>query len=157
MFQTKHANFLEAELSRQRLEHSMAMESLRQSHVEEITRLELLHLDAISQHLKTLSDLKKAHAEEMARVIEENKRLWDDAERVRLYLTPSLQSVQTTSERLREENSPPPTLDPLEMGTPWERLKKKEWARQEAEARAADAKRKSSTPAVATGVVNADS
>jgi hypothetical protein len=43
------------------------------------------------------------------------------------------------------------------MGTPWERLKKKEWARQEAEAKVAEAKRKSSTPAVATGVVDANS
>jgi hypothetical protein len=83
-------------------------------------------------HLRELEDLKKAHAEELKRAIEDNARLRDETERMRIYLTPALQSVSTVP-----DNSAPPSPAPdAYTGTPWQRILKREIARQEAEAAA---------------------
>ena len=84
-----------------------------------------------ADHLREIEDLKKAHAIELNRAIEDNARLREEAERIRLYLTPALQSVQ-----LEPDRSAPPLPAEVPTGTPWMRILKREIARQEAEAAA---------------------
>lgn len=83
-------------------------------------------------HAQRIEDLKKAHAETLARVIEDNRVLRDEAQRIRLYLTPALQSVSVEPDR----SAPPSPNMETHTGTPWQRILAREIAKQEKEAAA---------------------
>jgi hypothetical protein len=72
-------------------------------------------------------ELKKTHADQLSRAIQENKELRDELARTRLYLSPGVASVQ-----LGPDNSPPPpsSLGAEYVGTPWQRLQAKELAKE---------------------------
>jgi hypothetical protein len=99
---------------------------LFQSHHEEWLEEQFEKLKA--DHAQQITDLKKAHADELNRAIEECARLRDEAQRIRLYLTPALQSVQ-----LEPDKSGPPAPTEVPMGTPWQRILAREVAKQEKE------------------------
>lgn len=78
-------------------------------------------------HDKEITELKKAHADELSRAIEECARLREEAQRIRLYLTPALQNVQ-----LEPDKSAPPAPSPeTYTGTPWQRILQKALHEQE--------------------------
>jgi hypothetical protein len=94
-----------------------------------------------SRHVRWLEaeikDLKKAHAEELDRVITESDRLRGEIDRFRLYFAPGLppigQPIGTT------EEAPKPGQNGEEVtyaGTPWMRILQSELAKQEADYRA---------------------
>jgi hypothetical protein len=80
-------------------------------------------------HDKEITDLKKAHADELNRAIEESARLRDEAQRIRLYLTPALQNVQLEPDK----SAPPVPSVATYTGTPWQRILAREIAKQEKE------------------------
>lgn len=126
---------LKAELSYQVLHGARLLGDSELRYEKEISRLESLHLDAEVQAMTTLAAVNKAHAAELSRVIEENARLRDDLERVRLYLTPALQSVSLPKE---ERDATPPTPSGY-AGTPWQRIIQREMESWNTRAKAADA------------------
>lgn len=77
--------------------------------------------------LRERTELKKAHAEELNRVIEDNQKLKDDMDRLRLLLTPALQNVELPKER----TAPPSPSNATVTGTPWQRVLKREAELQE--------------------------
>jgi len=80
-----------------------------------------------ADHAQQITELKKAHAETLSHVIEENHVLRDEAQRIRLYLTPALQSVQLESDK----SAPPAPSQETYTGTPWQRILAREIAKQE--------------------------
>lgn len=75
-------------------------------------------------------NLKKAHAIELAHAITEADRYRDEAQRLRLYLTPALQNVQLDPDR----SAPPSPAQDVDTGTPWMRILRKAQREQEEEA-----------------------
>src|SRR6266403_2676418 len=78
-------------------------------------------------HAQQITELKKAHELELLRAIEECARLRDEAQRIRLYLTPSLQNVQLEPDK----SAPPAPSAETYTGTPWQRILAREIAKQE--------------------------
>jgi len=95
------------------------------SHHEEWLEEQFEKLKA--DHAQQITDLKKAHAEELARAIEDSRILREEAQRIRLYLTPALQSVQLEPDKAAPPSPAPDTY----TGTPWMRILQREIAKQE--------------------------
>ena len=109
-----------------REEWAMATERLIAAHRAHIEAIQNLHLTIEFESMRERTDLKKAHAEELNRVIEENQKLKDDVDRFRLLLTPALQNVELPKER----TAPPSPSAETVTGTPWQRTLKRELANQ---------------------------
>lgn len=80
-------------------------------------------------HLRQVEDLKKSYASQLSYVIEENQKLKDDMDRLRLLLTPALQNVELPKER--STLPPAPDFETV-TGTPWDRIRAREIAADEA-------------------------
>lgn len=94
---------------------------LIEAHRQHVASIEALHNTLELQAMTNLAELKTAHARELNRVIEENQKLRDDADRLRLLLTPALQNVELPKER----TAPPSPVEETITGTPWQRVLKK--------------------------------
>lgn len=103
-----------------------AMAALIRAHENHVAAIEALNLQLQYEAMRERVELKTAHAAELNRVIEENQRLRDDMDRLRLLVTPALQNVELPKER----TGPPPPSD-VPVGTPWQRFQQREVARQE--------------------------
>lgn len=132
IFRSHHTEWLENEILEMAIRHQAHTLWLQENHEKEIARLEALNLDAKVEALRERSDLKKAHAQELSRVIEDNQKLHDDLDRTRLFLTPALQSVSLGTEA---DRSSPPTPENVPTGTPWQRILNREMKKQEDEAK----------------------
>lgn len=132
LFRSHHTEWMENQLVETVIKYEAYVQRLDENHEKEIARIEAMNLDAKVQAMRELSDLKKAHAQELSRVIEDNQRLRDDLERTRLYLTPALQSVSLGKET--DRSSPPSPAD-VPTGTPWQRILRREIQKQEEEAK----------------------
>ena len=95
------------------------------SHHEEWLEEQFEKLKA--DHAQQITELKKAHAEILSHVIEENHVLRDEAQRIRLYLTPALQSVSVEPDK----SAPPAPSQETYTGTPWQRILQKALREQE--------------------------
>lgn len=102
------------------------------AHRTHVAAIEALNLQLQFEAMRERTELKKAHAEELNRVIEENQKLRDDIDRIRLLLTPALQNVELPKER----SASPPPMTPVFTGTPWQRVQQREMAKQDAVAAA---------------------
>src|SRR6266403_637396 len=78
-------------------------------------------------HAQQITELKKAHELELLRAIEECARLRDEAQRIRLFLTPALQNVQLEPDK----SAPPSPSAETYTGTPWQRILAKAMREQE--------------------------
>jgi hypothetical protein len=96
-----------------------------------------------AEHALRIAEMKSAHAEELNRVIEDNRKLGRDIERLRLYLTPALQNVELDPDR----TPPPSPAQDVYAGTPWQRIQKREIAKQDAEWTARHTKPATTEPA----------
>jgi hypothetical protein len=114
------------ELDNIRAEHWKNVEVLVQAHREHIAAIEALHNSIELQSVTGYAEMKTAHARELNRVIDENRKLQDDMDRLRLLLTPALQNVELPKER----TAPPPPSEVI-TGTPWQRVLQREIAAQE--------------------------
>lgn len=103
------------------------------AHKAHVAAIEALNLQLQFEAMRERTELKKAHADELNRVIEENQKLRDDIDRLRLLVTPALQNVELPKER---SSAPPPPSETF-TGTPWQRVLQREIAAQD---RAAAAK-----------------
>jgi hypothetical protein len=106
IFRSRHSIWLEEQLR-----------EVRSQHEQELARVESLNQTIQFEAMRERVELKKAHAAELTRVIEENQKLRDDLDRVRLLLTPALQSVE-----LPKERTEPPKPTEIPVGTPWQRV-----------------------------------
>lgn len=96
------------------LEREIAV--VREKHVEEIARLQAAN-----------EELKKAHAAELSRVIEENQQLRDDVKRLQLLAIPALKNVE-----IHPDTAPPPApVEDIFRGGAWNRVLAREIAAQE--------------------------
>lgn len=126
LFRNQRAEWLEQEISWMIQRHATEMLRLDNQHEKEIERVQALHTTLEYEAMRERVELKTAHATELNRVIEENQRLRDDMDRLRLLVTPALQNVELPKER----TGPPPPSD-VPVGTPWQRFQQREVARQE--------------------------
>jgi len=137
IFRNRRAEFAEALLEHTDHQFRQQLEQLKTEHWAVINKLcvahdahrasiEALHVSMEYEAMRERADLKKAHAEELNRVIDENQKLKDDMDRLRLLLTPALQSVELPKERTA---TPSPKEETL-TGTPWQRVLKRETAMQ---------------------------
>ena len=135
LFRSRHSLWLEDQLQQQQLRHIENLRFVRSSHESELARVESLNQTIQFEAMRERVELKKAHAEELFRVIEENQRLKDDLDRFRLLLTPALQTVELPKEReAREAAAPEPKVDEF-AGTPFQRMAKQYIAEQEKSAK----------------------
>lgn len=118
IFRSHHTVYLEEQLEHEQIRHAWDLSELKRKHLEEIARIESFNLDARCEAMQRLADTKKAHVEELNRAIEENARLRDEVHRVRLYLTPGLQTISTEPDR----STPPSPAPDSYAGTPWQRI-----------------------------------
>ncbi len=95
------------------------------SHHEEWLEEQFEKLKA--DHAQQITDLKNAHVVELNRAIEECARLREEAQRIRLYLTPALQNVQLEPDK----SAPPAPSQETYTGTPWQRILQKALREQE--------------------------
>lgn len=105
-----------------------ACRTITRMYTEQIAAIERLHLTMEYEAMRERTELKSAHAAELNRVIEENQKLRDDMDRLRLLITPALQNVELPKER--SATPPPPRTETL-IGTPWQRVLQREIAAQE--------------------------
>lgn len=91
------------------------------------TALDALNLQLQYEAMRERVELKKAHADELNRAIEECQKLRDDNERLRLLVTPALQNVELPKER----SAPQPPSKEVFTGTPWQRILQREIAAQD--------------------------
>jgi hypothetical protein len=113
--------------SERNTERQALEERLMESHRLHVGSLELMHSIMEHESMRERVELKKAHADELNRVIEENQKLRDDNERLRLLVTPALQTVELPKER----SAPPPPSSEVFTGTPWQRVLQREIAAQD--------------------------
>ena len=122
IFRSHHVLWLEHELFEMVRRHMVAMLELENKHKEEIARIESLNQTIQFEAMRERTELKKAHAEELKRVIEEKQKLWDELTKVRYVENPALRQVQVNT---AEDNTPPPSpkID-ASVGTPWQRVQR---------------------------------
>jgi hypothetical protein len=95
-----------------------------ESQIEKLTQLSAEVFEKQeTRHQAEIARLEKARGEQLLYVIEDNQKLRDDLDRIRLLLTPALQSVELAKERTEP---PKPTEDTF-LGTPWQRTQQ-QWA-----------------------------
>jgi|GEM_PF-2739184 len=106
---------------------------LVEAHRVHVAAIEALNLQLQYESMRERTELKKAHADELKRVIEEKQKLWDELTKVRYVETPALRQVQVNT----TEDSAPPPSPKLEtpVGTPWQRVQRFYAEQQEAAAR----------------------
>lgn len=107
------------------------IEELRRMYEEQIQMAAALHTTLEYEALRERVETKKAHAEELSRVIEENHRLREDNKRLQILALPALRNVETEPDR----SAPPSPAEDVYAGTPWQRILAREMAKQEREAR----------------------
>jgi len=100
---------------------------LVEAHKAHVAAIEGLNLQLQYEAMRERVELKKAHAEELNHVIEENQKLRDDMDRLRLLVTPALQNVELPKER----SAPPPPRTDVFVGTPWQRIQAREMQKQD--------------------------
>jgi hypothetical protein len=120
-------------------------------HEQELVRVESLNQTLQYEAMRERAELKKAHAVELNRVIEENQKLRDDIDRTRLLLNPALQSVE-----LPKERTEPPKPENVPTGTPWQRIQA-EHAMRLAREEKDRAERKGTIPVLVPAPVEGDS
>lgn len=104
---------------------------LVEAHAAHVAAIEALNVQLQYEAMRERTELKKAHAEELSRVIQENKKFWDELTKVRYVETPALRQVQ-----LEEDRQPPPSpMTEIPVGTPWQRVQARYMKEQEEEAR----------------------
>jgi hypothetical protein len=109
------------------LRHAAADLQTQEKHEKEIARIESLNQIIQYEAMRELAEVKKAHAVELFRVIEENQRLRDDAKRLQLLAIPALKNVE-----LEPDKTPPPSpQEGVYLGTPWQRVLARELEAQE--------------------------
>lgn len=133
IFRNKRAEWLERELQWQQDRHQAEMNIAECAHQKHLADVQSLNLVIQYEAMRERIELKKAHADELNHVIEENQKRRDDNERLRLLVTPALQNVELPKER----SAPPPPSKEVFTGTPWQRVLQREIAAQD---RAAAAK-----------------
>jgi hypothetical protein len=122
-----------AEISR----HTEMLDYERTLHANAIARADQDAVNAELLFRSQIADLKKAHAEELKRVIEESQRLRNENERFRLLYSPVDRKAQTQQDE--DESSTRPTSEKttfgemVAAGTPWQRILAREIAAQFAE------------------------
>ena len=135
IFRNRRAEWLERELQWQQERHQSEMNIKECEHEKHLFDVQSLNQTIQYESMRERVELKKAHAEELFRVIEENQRLKDDLDRFRLLLTPALQTVELPKEReAREAAAPEPKVDEF-AGTPFQRMAKQYIAEQEKSAK----------------------
>jgi len=108
-------------------EHWAMINKLCDAHDAHRASIEVLHVSMEYEAMRERTELKKAHASELSRVITESEKLKDDMDRLRLLVTPALQNVE-----LPKERTGPPSFDKeVISGTPWQRILHREIAAQE--------------------------
>lgn len=95
---------------------------LIEAHREHVAAIEALNTQLQFEAMRERTELKKAHAEELKRVIEEKQKLWDELTKVRYVETPALRQVQVNSEK--DDSAPPSPKFETPVGTPWQRVQK---------------------------------
>lgn len=126
---TSLARYFDGELHLQRLRHAAECDRLESRHNSEIARLESLHQTIEFEAMRELAEAKKAHAAELARVINDSQKMWDELTKMRYVQTPALQTVDLEPDRK------PPSLSPASgQGTPWQQVLRREMQKQEEEA-----------------------
>lgn len=117
LFRNRLADRLDEELTRTRAQEAANYKWLEERHREEITRIQSLNETIQYEAMRELAEVKKSHAAELNRVIEENQRLREDAKRLQLLVIPALKNVE-----LEPDKTPPPSPSQAYVGTPWQRV-----------------------------------
>lgn len=131
IFRNRRAEWLERELQWQQERHQAELNIKECDQAKHLADVQSLNQTLQYEAMRERVELKKAHAEELSRVIEENQRLKDDLDRFRLLLTPALQSVELPKEREAREATTPEPREEVFQGTPFQRMAKKFLAEQE--------------------------
>jgi regulator of replication initiation timing len=137
-FKSSHTLYLEKEVARLTME---AKERIDYERTEKANLLSRADNEALNQELlyrTQIAELKKAHAAELNRVIEESQRLRTELDQLRQSLKP----VERTTQQEDAEGTTPLKSDRTTFGemviagTPWQRILAREIAKQAAEANA---------------------
>ena len=124
----KECQRLEAEYTHKVLMANQSWADLQRLYERLLAEANVTLTELQYERLRERTELKKAHAEELNRVIEENQKLRDDVERMRLVQIPALQQVELPRERTTQPPAPNPDT---ETGTSWQRIQRREIAAQE--------------------------
>jgi len=119
MFRNHRAEYLEREM--------LWREERFDRHLADV---QSLHQTLQYEAMRELAAVKKAHAEELTRAINEIQKLQDDYQRLLLTLHPVIQDVQLPKERAEERELTPVFSTPT--GTPWQRIQAR-WQQQQDE------------------------
>src|SRR5689334_8396384 len=98
IFRSRHTIWLEQELLEMTARHAAAMLQMQKKHEEEISRIESLNQTIQFEAMRERTELKKAHAEELNRAIEEKRKMFDELTKVRYVEKPALAQVQIGDE-----------------------------------------------------------
>jgi hypothetical protein len=127
LFRNRRVEWFEDEFAWMIRRHTAEILRLADQHEKEIERVQALHTTLEYEAMRERVELKNAHAAELKRVIEENQKLRDDMDRLRLLVTPALQNVELPKER----SAPQPPNEDTPVGTPWMRVRRQAIAEQE--------------------------
>lgn len=130
LFRNRHVEWLEREILEMAARHAAADLQAQEKHREDIARIQSLNETIQYEAMRELAEVKKSHAAELNRVIEENQRLREDAKRLQLLVIPALKNIE-----LEPDKTPPPSPSEVFAGTPWQRVLAREIAAQEKAAR----------------------
>lgn len=122
--------YYEDELRCVRLRNSVELDRLETRHAAEIQRIESLNQTIQYEAMRELTEVKRAHAEELSRAINNLQKTQDELTKVRYVLNPALQTVD-----LEPDRTPPPSPSKkVFRGTPWQQVQQREMQLQDEEA-----------------------
>jgi hypothetical protein len=138
LFKDQHSTYLESQISELKASCATQLASLRSEYEKHIAELQSLGSDRLEDMENQLCDqrsmfndriaeLKSSHASELNRVIDENRRLREENDRLQLYVIPRPKSGSPSRDEEEDSRTPPsPQVEQIPAGTPWQRILRRE-------------------------------
>ena len=123
-FRNRRAEMLEQELVDQRHDHALEVQLILKLNRDHIESIQALNLTLQYEAMRELGETKKAHADELARAINEHEITRNELQRVLRILHPAMQSVEIPGSTV-STSSQPPQEQPKKLapsGTPWQKV-----------------------------------
>jgi hypothetical protein len=130
-WKSRHSAYLESQILELRQDYEKQLANLRcefeksQATAQSLASERLA--DQRSLFTERIAELKSSHASELNRVIDENRRLREENDRLQLYVIPRPKSGSPSRDEEEDSRTPPsPQVEQIPAGTPWQRILRRE-------------------------------
>jgi hypothetical protein len=123
---SRHSAYLESQILELQLASEKQLASLRSEFEKQLAMVQSSSSERLADQRSLFTDriaeLKSSHASELNRVIDENRRLREENDRLQLYVIPRPKSGSPSRDDEEDSRTPPSPQEQIPAGTPWQRI-----------------------------------